>query len=288
MVRRWQLLTARKQQRNRVAEPRRSGLSLMELVVVLAILAGLAAIVVPMFPDLLRRTHKATDATQTSEMAKIIQLYQALYFSYPDGFDQLTDGQNFPNYLPQAQGFSAPFGGMVQLGQLTANEVAALNSVGIVRAAPLAPSGTTDPNFQVTMWPYADGNAIPAPPVAIDTAQQYALLNRAGVQANNPRFLATVLASDPTARFIVFGVGPKCSMVGNTIQTAPTSVPQNNTLTPGVAYCRVGVIFQVSGVAVANGDNRALFVCSCALEDDELESTEKDIVGYYQVSQKPQ
>jgi hypothetical protein len=102
----------------------------------------------------------------------------------------------------------------------------------------------------------------------------------------NPRFLAE-LRKDTTARFVVFGVGPKCAMVGRNIQDAPTSVPQKSDFTPDNTYSRVGVIFQVAGKAVDAGDGRALFVSSCALEDDELESTEKDIIGYYQVAKDP-
>ncbi len=275
---------------------RRPGLTLMELVVVMAILAALAAIVIPLFPNLLRRAHKATDCTQTNEMSKSVQLFNALYYSYPDGFDTLTDGTNFPAYLPWdktvgATSATAPFGGFVKLDVLSAAEVNALNTVGIVNAAPLT-SVSTGAYFHPTMWPYADPPAPGSAPLTtpINTTDKYAILDTsagAGLATNNPRFLANIIAADPNARFIVFGVGPKCSMVNRNIQDAPTSVPQKADFTPDNTYSRVGVIFQISGAAVDSGDGRAIFVCACALEDDELESTEKDIVGYYQVARKP-
>jgi predicted nucleic acid-binding Zn ribbon protein len=93
-----------------------------------------------------------------------------------------------------------------------------------------------------------------------------------------------VTAADPTAKYVVLGIGARTSMVGQTIQDAPTSVPQEASFTPDNTYCRVGVIFKVSGNEVTNADNRAKFIASVALEDDELESTEKDLVGYYQVA----
>src|SRR5262245_54827325 len=68
----------------------RRGLTLMELVVVMTVLAALVAIVVPMFPNLLRRSHKIGDATNASEVAKQVQLHQAMYLSYPDEFDLMT------------------------------------------------------------------------------------------------------------------------------------------------------------------------------------------------------
>src|SRR4029079_11542554 len=85
MLLRWQTDVQDKGQ-NQV---RRQGLTLMEMVVVLSILAALAAIMIPLFPNILRRAHKATDATQTSEVAKAVQLYQALYLSYPNDLDLL-------------------------------------------------------------------------------------------------------------------------------------------------------------------------------------------------------
>src|SRR5262249_36083146 len=94
--------------------------------------------------------------------------------------------------------------------------------------------------------------------------------------------IANIIAGDATARFVVFGVGQRCSMVGTVIQNAPTSVPQNSGFTPATLYSRVGVVFQVAGVGI-NTTERARFIASVALEDDELESTEKDIVGYYDV-----
>src|SRR5262245_29592790 len=112
----------------RSAVRRRAGLTLMELVVVMTILIALAAILVPLFPNLLRRAHKATDATQTSELAKALQSYQALYVSYPDEFDLLTDGSAFPAYLPADGG---TFGGAATATALTTDEAKALGRVGV-------------------------------------------------------------------------------------------------------------------------------------------------------------
>lgn len=268
----------------------RGGLTLMELVVVLSILAALAAIVIPMFPNLLRRAHKATDCTQTNEMAKLIQMYNALYYGYPDGFDLLTDGSttNDPTYLPGVGTPAGAFGGFTTVGPLTAAQLSALQTVGINNGSALAasPPAPTDPQaafFHPTMWPYATQN--PAQPLTTGTMVRF--LNNAGINAGNPRFLFNE-RQDPNAVFVVFGVGPKCAMVGKTIQDAPTSVPQKSDFTPDNTYSRIGLIFQVAGAKVDAGDGRAIFIAACALEDDELESTEKDIIGYYQVARQGQ
>lgn len=257
----------------------RRGLTLMEMVVVLTILVGLAAILVPLFPNLLRRTHKATDATQTAETAKAVQLYQAAYVSYPDDYDLLTDGTAFPAYLPG--GSANAFGGYVTAGTLTPDQVAALNRVGILKVQKLAPDNT-GANFQATMNPYA-GATPAADRVDISggtSTANFAILNKANITNG---LLQTDIASDPTATYVVFGVGPRCSMVGKTIMNAPTSVPQDKGFTPDNTYCRIGLIYKVGGSEVAKTE-RARLVAVVAMEDDELESTEKDIVGYYQVA----
>lgn len=276
---------------------RRPGLTLMELVIVLAVLAAVSAILIPLFPNLLRRTHKAVDATQSSEVAKSVQLYQSLYISYPDNFDLLTDGTTpgtggtfgaMPAYLPMDDATVGPFGGMAKAAPLTAAELAALQRAGIQYVQKMAVDSSV-PNFHPTMHPYATN--VPASD-RIDLASpaaltlNFAVLDLAAIQVANPNLLAAERDMDPTARYVVFGVGARCSMVGQTMQDAPMSSPQKKTLTPDTTYCRFGVIFKVSGVEVARTE-RARFISSVALEDDELESTEKDVVGFHEVSCDP-
>ena len=112
-----------------------------------------------------------------------------------------------------------------------------------------------------------------------------AVLDVATAKSKNPHFLQSVFAADPTARYVVFGVGARCSMVGTTVQDAPTSIPQNKSFTPETLYSRVGVVFKVSGAEVSRTE-RARFIAAVALEDDELETTEKDLVGYYKMAQE--
>ncbi len=273
---------------------RERGLTLLELVVVLTVLAAVAGILVPMLPNLLRKAHKSVDATQSGELAKALQMYQAQFTSYPDNFDLLTDGSAFPAYLPADGG---TFGGFVELKSLTANELKALRRVGVQSVQKLA-ADRTPTGFHPTRNPYAgtivtdaisingDGTTTPAVKFAVIDPTNAANSSYAAILAANPSFLQTVINADPTARYVIFGVGPRCSMVGQVIQDAPMSTPQKKTFTPDNMYSRVGVIFKVSGVEVERSE-RARFVAAVALEDDELETTEKDVTGFYEVSADP-
>lgn len=280
-------------------EMTRRGLTLIELIVVMAILVALASILIPLFPNMLRRAHKASDCTNSSEVNKSVQLYQSSFYGYPDNFDLLLDSTGaFPTYLPWDHGVSntAPFGGFVTPGTLTATQIGYLQNAGINFVQPLAPSSATTtppanwPSFHVTMSPYADTYA--ANKTQLTPTVKVAILSYAGIQAQNPNFLDSEFNTDPptdnggTAVYVVFGVGSRNTMVGQTMQDAPISVSQKKTFTPDNTYSRVGVIFKVDGVEVQKSE-RARFIAAVALEDDELESTEKDAVGYYGVSTTP-
>ncbi len=183
---------------------RRSGLTLMELVVVLVILVALAGILVPILPSMIERAHRSTQATNTSEVTKAIQLYQSLNGTYPDGYDLMTDGSNLINYFPSCGaaspmplgetanpnptnylGFSYPAGGYVSAAPLSSNALSALQGAGIVNEYALmqyTSSGTnsssgTEP-WQPTFNPYPSGAPITTP---LSTSTAVVYVNGSGV-----------------------------------------------------------------------------------------------------------
>lgn len=247
----------------------------MELVVVLTVLAAVAAIVLPLLPNLLRRAHKVTDATQSSEIAKAVQLYQGVYLGYPNEFDLMTvsTGTTPPTYLPID---GTPFGGAAVIGNLTADEVAALRRVGITSGHHFVASNPAHP----TLDPYS---AVVTAPSSLSVTSPVFLISSTSAVGSIPVELQNIIARDATARFVVFGIGSRCTMVGKVLHNAPTSVPQKGNFTPANTYSRMGVVFQVSGLGLETTE-RARFVGSVALEDDEIESTEKDLIGYYDIA----
>jgi prepilin-type N-terminal cleavage/methylation domain-containing protein len=277
MLLRWQTAV----QGNGHKKVKRQGLTLMEMVVVLSILAALAAIMIPLFPNILRRAHKATDATQTSEVAKAVQLYQALYFGYPNDLDMLlTSTGSDPDYLPGIGTSAGVFGGFTTTYALQQEDVDALGRVGITSLMPLIATNPAHP----TMNPYP--SAVPATDrITLATGTTVRILNNTaiwGATGLNPSFLQAANSADPGATYMVVGVGPRNSMVSKVMQDAPQSVPQDNSFTPSTRYSRVGLIFKIRGAEVTQTE-RARFIAAVALEDDELEQTDKDISGYYDV-----
>src|SRR5262249_5236331 len=154
---------------------------------------------------------------------------------------------------------------------ITGAEAAALGRVGITSFQKLITTGPVHPtmNPYPTSDPLADRIDLTAtangPPGGSGPTLRF--INKTNAIAANPAFLQAAFTADPTAEFLVVGVGPRNTMVSKVMQDAPQSVPQDNSFTPATRYSRVGLIFKVSGTEVAQTE-RARFIAAVALEDD--------------------
>ena len=74
---------------NQPKNRRRSGFTLVELIVVLMILVGLAAILIPAVTDMVARTNASTSASNIAEVANSVQRYETQFLSYPNNLDSL-------------------------------------------------------------------------------------------------------------------------------------------------------------------------------------------------------
>jgi len=277
----------------------RKGLTLMELVVVMAILIALAAILIPLFPSMIERAHKASESTNGQELTKAIGLYQAMNGSYPDGWDLLTDGTTLVNFLPSAGaaspmfygetatadptntlGFNFPFGGYVSPAKLDAAHGAPLAAVGINNLIPMAPSSayTGAMGWTPTFNPYATDNPTP---LSVSSGPVAAFLFPSAVQRAN---LSTPSLINPKSntQFIVFGVGRFNSMIGQSMYSVPNLFPDDTVHeNPAFVYERFGAVFQLED-QLGNVLPAAIFVGACSIESDGFESVDKTLESYYQ------
>jgi len=263
----------------------RSGLTLVELIVVLTILVAVATIIIPLLPNVLTKANQATDTTQISELAKAIQSYRATSAGYPDGYDLLTDGTNFPSYLPST---TTPLGGYAVAGPLTAAELTALNQAGIFTAHPLA-TDTTGTDFQATVNPYPTGSTIATNQLNITptaTTLNFAVIDPNTNTTLPTTFLQVARQADLTARYVLFGIGSRCSMVSKTIQEAPMAVPTNRIVSPSNTYFRYGAIFKVSGNEIIGtttilGTGTARLVAIVSMESGIPQGSEQNFVNFF-------
>ena len=73
---------------------KRTGFTLIELVVVLLILAALAGVLVPVLQNMVQKSHGSSGAANHEEIAKSIQLHEAQTGLQPNDYDSLIDEAN--------------------------------------------------------------------------------------------------------------------------------------------------------------------------------------------------
>lgn len=214
----------------------RHAFTLVELIVVLTILVGLAGVLIPAVTDMIARTNRSTSAINISEVAGAIQRYDAQYMTYPNNFDSLM----------MDDGASGGLAAGLDLDTLTA--ALGTSTADVTLTAPLiatlAAGGITSVGFHAP----GDGTfVLPAATtlVANDklkgltaTAQQQLGLETTGV----------------AGKYIILGVGALCDMNGKTMVDAPVHFPRNATTNPETTYARFIAVFEITdGTALPGG-----------------------------------
>jgi prepilin-type N-terminal cleavage/methylation domain-containing protein len=239
--------------------PRR-GLTLMELIVVIAILVALAGVLIPLFPSMIGRAHTSTGATNDGETAKAVQIYEATYFNYPNQFDSLmgTGGTALFTKLPGG----GTVGGVTELttATLTADTAAALTNAGINAVWDLD-DATADPTFN----PYGAIRTI------ADTGTVVVLGTDAKQRMNLPA----------AETFVVLGLGRKCTMIGTTITDPPVHFADDQENTPDKVYGRKGLVFLITKNGGTAAREKAKFVTTVSFHADQVVSSDDHLKEYY-------
>ncbi|MFO0802969.1 MAG: hypothetical protein U0791_07575 [Gemmataceae bacterium] len=241
---------------------RRRALTLMELIVVLVILVGLAGILIPLFPSLIGRTHTASGATNDSELTKAIQVHEATYFQYPDQFDSLMGTGSTALFAKLPTDGMNPVGGSTELNfaALTAGTATALTNAGIVNVWDLN-DATADPTFN----PYGAARVLAA-------GGNVAVLGTAAITRMN-------LPAGET--YVVFGIGRRCTMVGRSLTDPPVHFADDQANTPEKVYGRKCVVFVVTKNGGTATRDRAKFVGSVSLHPDGVVTADDHMKEYY-------
>jgi Tfp pilus assembly protein PilE len=250
------------------------GLTLLELVVVLTILVALGGIVVNMVPNMLGRSHYAACATNIPELGKSIEEFQALRGSYPDRYDSLRDSSGtLVTYLPSMMTNTFATNGLVSSPTLTASDVAALSAAGIKTVVPMIEKPSPLGDWSASIWPYSSSRNTAPTAVPVTTSN----LN----QLNNT-LAATVLGqdADPDCRYVIFGIGSQCTLVGVTSHEAPTAFVANMSQSINDMYYRYGAVYKVAD-STGTSLTRAKFVGVVMLSAMGIKNAEQHVSAWY-------
>lgn len=239
------------------------GLTLIELVVVLAILVALVGLVLAFFPGLLGRASKSTSASSIQDVARAVQINYTSQLTYGTGYDSL---------LNAAGGGATLYSGLTALSSnqmarvtLNAADAAALSALGINSIYHLTASAN-DATFNVTQvgTPVAVANGVPVATIADATVQ-------ARVRGN--------YTVDGTGVYVVVGVNKAASIVGGNsiLQDAPVRSGANANENPTTSYQRYGLVFLIDGTAART----ARFLGSVAFSSTGITTAEGNLQEYY-------
>jgi hypothetical protein len=203
---------------------------------VLLILIGLSGLILPYAQGYLQRTHDSTGSDNLWELNNAINLFQAKYLEYPDGFHTLIQpGNTVYSDLMNT--------GLVEPHALVAPEPMSLTMAGINQ-----------------VWTMKDGanngsatfDAVSAP--ANVAAGTYLAVVTKGEFSTAARHLAYAFYNnsakyqefDTTCyNYVAFGVGPESEMVGKVMSDAPLHFAATGGMGPEQKYNRFVAVFKV-------------------------------------------
>ncbi len=259
---------------------RRGGFTILELVVVMAVLVVLAGLIVAVMPNLMDRAHLTKCADTIAELNKTWLRAYALNVRYPDVYDSLLDAsQAEPAFL--AAGVAAE----LEPADLTSGETAALAAIGVRQVVDGAPGATNT-------YDYAPFGAVARPlsgtptVMALDLAAHEANGNLLNLKRHLLRQAdGTFLDNRANVRYVVFGIGPNCTAVGSgkLIQEAPVHFGASDALNPTTTYQRYLVVFSV--VHDGAGGYRAHFEAAAGNDIGGLSSAEVHTEGFHAATQ---
>lgn len=225
----------------------RRGLTLIELVVVLAILITLAGILVPKLKNYFSKGHGTGGATNIAEIAKYWELYRVDYGSYaayPDQLDNLVDsggtlynnaGVSYLSTPPTMLTNTALTGGAT-------GTAAALNNLGLLNLwVPTTGAQADVTNPTGTLTPVAAGQQV----ATLVTTDALSLENLNG--------WGQTAADIAGSTYFVFGIGSHNTGNGNVMLEAPTHISDNSGADPTSIYNRFYVVYRVTTAAYAGG-----------------------------------
>lgn len=203
------------------AYPRRHGFTLIELIVVLMILVGLAGILIPAVTDMVHRTNTSTASANISEVSNALQRYETQYLVYPNNMDGLMTDLVGANLDTLDSGFTAATADVT----LTALTRVPLTNAGITSVGIHTVGDTT---FD-----------LPAATALTDTA----IISGPTAAAQVALGLETTGVAD---KYVCFGIGQLCDMNGKTVMDAPVYFPESSSVNPETAYARFVAVFQIT------------------------------------------
>jgi type II secretory pathway pseudopilin PulG len=233
----------------------RKALTLVEMVLVLVILAATAALVIPLIGSVRQQTDTALAAAGSAEIIHSMETFRVAAGRYPERMDSLLENDGtFAAYTRLANDTETPgiWFNVEDLDSFTGTQYGrSLNRASITTVMdhdPAQPDPSASGTILRSLLPTAGDRTV----AVLSHVNSNALLAAAGVaDLNNDgnyldeAFVDADASGNPDVKYVAFGLGPQCELVGQMMANAPLHFNSNQT-----DYGRFIVIFGV----YENGD----------------------------------
>jgi len=245
-----------------------SGMTLIELAVVMVILVGLAGLMLPYVAGFLGKTHNSTSVSTIADLNNTIQRYQTTKWTLPNKLETLVDSSG------------SIYNKLQNTGMLTAISDATANSSLAAAGVTLAYAnynGTSDATFQSTT-----GSS-----QTLSSTSPIALAKLTGTTASDTFYNslpANLVTSDPVknqliyafggdattydttcTNYIVMGIGSSNSMIPSAMESAPVHFSGTGAQATDIAYDRYSAVFAVPNGATTGTNSVTGAPCSSGL-----------------------
>ncbi|MEO0795710.1 MAG: prepilin-type N-terminal cleavage/methylation domain-containing protein [Verrucomicrobiota bacterium] len=239
---------------------RHSGLTLVELLVVLTIITAVATIIIPILPDTNQLSNGSTGSGNMREVIKAVETHRSATGSYPNSWDSLID----------ADGDILPTGGTADLEVLDISSPTA-NSDEEAIANALANADITEAFQHNDFTDTGVNQTFAGVNNAVDElgAGNVAVLTTAGELG-----LGLNASGGDIVRYVAFGLGNNSTMIGRTMADAPVKFLGGGD-NPRSQYARWIVVFSVFS------DESLRLATVAGLDDDQLRGINFHIDGFY-------
>lgn len=238
----------------------RRGLTMAELIVVLAILVVLAGLIVARLDGILSKSHSAHGAATIGDLMRFMDTYRTSNGRYPDQYDSMlnSSGTAYQHLLPGALVKFTPM-------NLTQAEVDSLKISGVTRVLRHDETAGVPVNESATMPAVTLTTSTQVMKLDVTHAEVQDLLMREWRQPVEDVLGNSGTGSDAARTHVALGVGPQCTLC-NGKSGLMRDAPLHQDTDPGRFYNRLVVIFATSKQA----GEKAVFVGAVGPDGDSM------------------